>query len=372
MKNQTAWDVAGPVQWKWHDELLQVVDEYMSKNRREILKGKAWLGSIDCWMVGEHLATTKPTIVVTSLHRGATKRLVRLLQNDHHIESSGFELMKRKSCLKRTGGSTHEKSLRKYIASPKISYKRAPISSYLGRRFAVRSFPGTPVDLLLKRCATYGGFVIVNGNAYVLTVAHVFLRTHFYDHPTQAGNLEEPETVSAPLEEESETDDSDSANNSSETDKSDPVVDEDAIVCSKMLDYATCSIEDEPNADASFSLAEFSGLGTCADLKADWALVKPSNLPESLVNRIVAGGQILTISTLGDFTHGMKLLVINNDSEPVQSTCSGTRSLISLPGSNGMQVAYIINHPSSKRNVLSFAMGKANINSKSLEKADHG
>lgn len=98
---------------------------------------------------------------------------------------------------------------------------------------------------------------------------------------------------------------------------------------------------------AHFRLIDLTGQHVYANLRVDWALLEPLKLPGTLLNRVVVDSRELIVSGLGDFEPAMNLLVVNGPNRYDHATCSGTKSLISLAGSGGMQTAYSITCASS-------------------------
>ena len=100
LHNAIAWDVAGPVLAYWNETLFPMITEYRNKNSREILQGRPWDGSVDCWMVGTRATEAVPHIIINCHHEKIAKRYEKFIKNDPIIKGSGFRICRKRGNIR--------------------------------------------------------------------------------------------------------------------------------------------------------------------------------------------------------------------------------------------------------------------------------
>lgn len=183
---QTAWDISGPVLDHWNEVLVHAVHATFTSHRNDILRGRAWDGAINCWMIGDRTECALPKVVVSCIDLPTVKRFMRKIIKDACWQSSGFDLVGRRGCLKYTTGDSKED----------FTLSTSPQFIFLDRQMAIKAlgpqtrtpetveFSGLEVLIQSRarpfkeeemKSTTVGGLILVEDAFYCLCVAHAFL-----------------------------------------------------------------------------------------------------------------------------------------------------------------------------------------------------
>lgn len=352
-QDERAWDIAGSVLEHWNERLIHAVDAIFRLHRKEILKGRAWDGSIDCWMVGRFKECTTPTVVLSCMDRGAVKRLMKRVSKDKTFQESGFGVLGRPGCLKFVGGDSD--GLRNSPGEmPTVDACGLPVTVDFGA-----------ASHRVQRTATIGGVVIVEDNFYYLTAAHPFATTEEdllvgrgwlckeepWDHPWSPVMIED-------LDSEGEEYDSDDTENTSRSGQTTSMSEGSGPDGLKIFPaYAWVSTFPPSNSLGQPSeatklvasihperLARFR-FDPVVSLNQDWALLWPEIVPVSLINRFEFEGKILDITDTRKINGDCRPLLLSQKySEPFTINCSEAASLIPLPGGDRMTIAHKVYH----------------------------
>jgi hypothetical protein len=173
LEANTGWDVGGPVLWHWNVILQPVIKEYLEQNRRQVLRQKGWLASIDCWMIGYEATNAKPTVMVTCSEAAVARRLKALIKLDPRMQHSGFDFAARKGTLIVTMDTDTTESLSvETLRNLELSSGPTEGRPQIGEGLSILSANFES----LGRRATLGGQIVVKNLPWNLTVAHLFRR----------------------------------------------------------------------------------------------------------------------------------------------------------------------------------------------------
>ncbi|KAK5441963.1 hypothetical protein LTS15_011121 [Exophiala xenobiotica] len=345
---ERAWDITGSVLEHWNERLIYAVDAIFDLHRREILKGRAWDGSIDCWMVGRSQECTAPTVVLSCMDHGAVKRLMKRVAKDTTFQKSGFGLLGRPGCLKFVGGDGDGLQ----NAPPEL-----PTVDACGLPMMMDI--DNPDLQSVRRTATIGGVILVADRFYYLTAAHPFATIQKelpegcgwrceegpWDHPWSPVTIED-------LDSEGEESDADDPEDMSWP-MSEGSTSEEKRIFPPYARVATCPPSDKlgqpptpPKLVASFQhlRTTIKSIQTTS-LEHDWALLVPEMAPISLINRFRFDGEDLDITGISNINENCRPLWIHEIyPETLPVDCSEAASLIPLPGGEGMVIAHKVYH----------------------------
>lgn len=185
----TAYDVAGRTKEHWNEVVWPVVHEYLRINARKILKGHAWNGCVNCWMMSLNGSALSPHIIITHLDESVVKRYIRVLKRDQRVMATGFKLIGRRGNLTfimddvSFGLATSWASAAQNARKPALHQTQTSSKDSTGQpatsiepSCGMRVWTGAESQLRHGvKSMILGGFVEVHGRAYILLAAHPLL-----------------------------------------------------------------------------------------------------------------------------------------------------------------------------------------------------
>lgn len=324
LKGIDAWDISGPVLTHWNETVYHAICTVYERNASEILRGRAWDGVMECWMIGPSEHEACPTIVLACLDTTAVKRfMIRIIQ-DEIFQKSGFQVVGRRGRLCFPGGHSNGSQLSQTSSVP-IDPCGIPVD--------IISTP--PSDSMRRRTGTVGGLVLVGDSPWYLTSAHIFVCDHKFEQSTDHGEQSDSINEFIVIEDLASMEDGPCRNlepGSRDEVPYEPIEEDYAGVIS----YADVVASPEPPLEQVIAKYEkmdsMSGTPNLS-LDGDWALLQPKHdmliEPEFLVNRICLREKKLNIENLADVSSPCEpVLLQQGHSGLLTVNCSSALSLI--------------------------------------------
>ncbi|KAB8337100.1 hypothetical protein FH972_021404 [Carpinus fangiana] len=161
-----AWDPEGPVLHRWNTVMFPVLEICLQERSNDILAGKQFNGSMNCFMCGPRPERALPTVVITDSDSEVCRRLRNAFAETVQYRTSGFEI----HCTRGTLRLNARPVTSNTGNSPGTTMKSIMPPSVLGAPFISLG----DVEDGVSRTATIAAVVRAYDRDYALTIAHVF------------------------------------------------------------------------------------------------------------------------------------------------------------------------------------------------------